>query len=129
MSDFTLSQIMQALERIVVVATVVARDGDRAKVAWADGVHSDWLKIAQLGSNELQFWIPPSVGTQVVVFSPGGDTTRGIIFPGPFAGSVPSGNFNGTITGSGDMVASSVSLVSHTHGGVAPGPASTDVPD
>lgn len=128
MSEFTLSQLMQAVERMIMVATVTAREGDRAKVRWADGAESDWLKIAQLGSEQLKFWIPPSVGTQVVVLSPGGNTAHGIIYPGPFAGGVPAGNFAGTITGAGDVVASEVSLVSHVHGGIQPGPSDTGSP-
>jgi hypothetical protein len=128
MSEFTLSQLMQAVERMIMVATVTARDGDRAKVKWADGAESDWLKIAQLGSEELKFWIPPSVGTQVVVLSPGGNTAHGIIYPGPFAGGVPAGNFAGTITGAGDMVVSEISVLNHTHSGVVSGSSETSRP-
>lgn len=129
MSEFTLSQVMQALERLIMVATVIERNGAKAKVKWSeDGAESDWLPIAQLGSEAQKFWIPPTAGTQVVVFSPGGNTAHGIIFPGPFAGGVPAGNFEGTFTGEGDVVASSISLVNHVHGGVTPGVGSTGKP-
>ena len=128
MQDFTISQIMQAVERMVIVATVTQRSGDRVKVKWADGAESDWLKLAQLGSASQKFWIPQNAGDQVVVLSPGGDTTKGIVYPGPFAGGVPAGNFNGTFTGTGDVVASGISLVGHVHGGIKPGPADTGLP-
>lgn len=128
MSDFTLSQIMQALERMIVVATVLERDGARVRVEWANGAPSDWLHLAQLGSQDQKFWIPQNKGDQVVVFSPGGDTTKGIVYPGPFAGGVPAGNFVGTFTGDGDVIASGISLVEHVHGGVTLGLADTDKP-
>lgn len=62
------------------------------------------------------------------VLSPGGDTTKGIVYPGPFAGGVPAGNFDGAFTGVGDVVASDISLVNHVHGGITPGPADTGKP-
>lgn len=130
MSDYTLSEILRRLERIVVVTTVVDLDRAtaRAKVKWSDQAISDWLPIAQLGSNALKVWFPPEAGAQVVVLSPGGDTTKGIIYPGPFMGLPPVGNFEGTITGSGDVVASNISLVDHVHGGITPGPSDTRSP-
>lgn len=128
MSDYAIAQLMQKIENLIRIATVIEREGDRAKVDWGNDTPSAWLKIAQLGSEELKFWIPPSKGTQVVVISPGGDTTKGVIFPGPFAGGVPAGNFAGTITGTGDVIASEISLVEHVHGGILPGPADTEGP-
>ena len=128
MSEFTLSQIMQAVERMVMIATVVERSGDKVKVQWADGAPSNWLALAQLGSKDQKFWIPQNAGDQVVVLSPGGDTTKGIVYPGPFAGGAPAGNFEGTFTGTGDVVASDISLVDHVHGAVTPGPGDTGVP-
>ena len=130
MSDYTLSELMRRLERMVVVTTVVELDRakGRAKVKWADGVNSDWLPIAQLGSNALKVWFPPEAGTQVVVLSPGGDTTKGIVYPGPFMGLPPAGNFEGEISGAGDVIASSISLVNHVHDGIEPGPSNTGKP-
>jgi phage baseplate assembly protein gpV len=128
MSDYAIAQLMQKIENLIRIATVIERDGDRAKVDWGNDTPSAWLKIAQLGSEELKFWIPPSAGTQVVVISPGGDTTKGVIFPGPFAGGVPVGNFAGTITGAGDVIASEISLVEHVHGGVLSGQSNTKNP-
>ena len=128
MSDYTLSELMRRVERMVVVATVTARDGKKVKVAWADGVESGWLSLAQLGSKDQKFWIPQNAGDQVVVLSPGGDTTKGIVYPGPFAGAAPAGNFDGTFTGVGDVVASDISLVNHVHPGDGLGPGDTGKP-
>lgn len=130
MSDFALSQLMQMLERLIMVSTVVEVDRGtaRARVDWGNGAHSDWLPIAQLGSEALKFWIPPEPGTQVIVLSPGGDTTRGIILPGPFSSAPPAGNFEGEITGEGDVIVSDISHVAHVHGGISPGPSDTTGP-
>ncbi|SMX27291.1 Phage-related baseplate assembly protein [Pelagimonas phthalicica] len=134
MSEFALSQIMQAIERMVRVATVSRRQGDRVKVMWADGAESAWLKLAQLGSNEQKFWIPQNEGDQVLVLSPGGDTTQGIVYPGPFIGGAPGQNFHGdftfqgTVQGQGDVVASDISLVEHVHKDVTPGASDTGKP-
>lgn len=130
MSDYAISEILRRIERMVVVTTVVELDraNGRAKVKWADQATSDWLPIAQLGSNALKVWFPPEAGTQVVVLSPGGDTTKGIVYPGPFMGAPPAGNFEGLITGTGDVTASGISLVNHVHGGILPGPSDTGKP-
>ena len=128
MSEFALSQIMQAIDRMIMIATVIERDGDRVRVSWADGAPSDWLALAQLGSKNQQFWIPQNAGDQVLVLSPGGDTTKGIVYPGPFAGPAPAGNFNGVFSGAGDVIASGVSLVSHAHAGDGSGAGDTGPP-
>lgn len=128
MSDYALSELMRRVERMVVIATVTARAGKKVKVAWADGVESGWLSLAQLGSKDQKFWIPQNAGDQVVVLSPGGDTTKGIVYPGPFAGAAPAGNFDGTFTGVGDVVASGISLVNHVHPGDGLGPGDTGKP-
>jgi len=128
MSDLALSQVMQAIERMVMIATVAERSGKMVKVRWSDDATSDWLPLAQLGSANQKFWIPQEAGDQVLVLSPGGDTKRGVVYPGPFAGAAPAGNFDGTFTGVGDVVASGISLVKHKHGGVDRGGALTDPP-
>lgn len=128
MSEFTLSQLMQAVERMVMIATVAERDGDKVRVKWSDDAISGWLYLAQLGSADQKFWIPQNAGDQVLVLSPGGDTTKGIVYPGPFKGGPPAANFDGTFVGTGDVVASDISLVSHVHGGITGGPDDTGGP-
>lgn len=113
----------KAVDRMVQLATVIELDRARARVRveWSSGVPSAWLAVAQLGSAELPFWIPPSVGTQVLVISPGGRTEHGIVYPGPFSSAPPAGNFAGEIVGDGDVIASEISLVKHKHEAVKAG--------
>jgi phage baseplate assembly protein gpV len=84
----------------------------------------------------------PSVGEQVVIACPSGDVAQGIILASVFAGNAPSADpatpmidlaggalvINGDLQVTGDVIASGISLVTHTHGGVAPGGASTNSP-
>lgn len=126
--EYSVSELQRAVERMIMLATVTQRNGDKVRVKWIDGVESGWLKLAQLGSQELKFWIPQGPGDQVLVLSPGGDTTKGIVYPGPFAGGVPAKNFEGTITGTGDVIASEISLVTHVHSDVQAGADNTGTP-
>jgi phage baseplate assembly protein gpV len=152
-SAFEIAQLAQAIERVVMVGTVTDIDAPAARVRVSLGTDavSDWLPFVQFGSAAVRVWIPPVVGSQVTVFSPGGDTTRGLVFPGPYDGSAPDNRTSAVrismpgvdlelvdgvmrvIAGSievpnGDVVASGISLVNHTHGGIEPGPGSTGAP-
>lgn len=157
--SLAVSELMRVVERMVIIATVLELDPvtARVRVSLGPGVPSAWLPFAQLGSKDVRIWVPPVVGSQVVVFSPGGNTARGIVFPGPYDGSAPDDRaetirlsmpgldlvvaggvatvevstlqVNGNVIVDGDVVASGVSLVSHTHGGVQSGGSSTGGPN
>ena len=158
MSSLALSEIMRVIERIVIIGTVVEFDPAtaRARVALGPGVISGWLAIAQMGSKDVRLWIPPVVGSQVVVFSPGGDTARGVVYPGPYDGAAPDDrassvrlsmpgvdiavdagvatvslttmHLTGDIIVDGDVIASGVSLKGHVHSGVTTGGGNTGTP-
>ena len=145
MSGLALSEIMRVIERIVIIGTVVEFDpaAARARVSLGPGVTSGWLAIAQMGSKDVRLWIPPVVGSQVLVLSPGGDTARGVVYPGPYDGVAPDDrassvrlsmpgvdiavnegvatvslttmNVTGNIVVDGDVIASGVSLKGHVH--------------
>lgn len=158
MSNLALSEVMRIVERMVIIGTVVEFDpaGAKARVSLGPGVVSGWLAIAQMGSKDVRIWVPLVAGSQVVVFSPGGDTARGIVYPGPYDGAAPDDrgssirlsmpgvdiavdggiatvslttmNVTGNIVVDGDVIASGVSLVNHVHGGVDAGSSSTAPP-
>ncbi|MBN2740050.1 MAG: phage baseplate assembly protein V [Rhodobacteraceae bacterium] len=100
------------------------------------------LPVAQLRAGILSFWWMPTVGEQVVVACPSGDVAQGVILASIFAGNAPSSNpatpmidlaggtlvVNGDIEVTGDVTASGVSLVHHTHGGVVSGSNKTGEP-
>ena len=91
MDERGLSEALLRLERMVVIATVVDLDtaAARARVRFSSEAISAWLPFSQLGSRDVRIWCPPVIGSQVLVLSPGGDTTRGVILPGPYDGAAP----------------------------------------
>lgn len=123
------------------VVTAINPGAGRARVQIGD-LASPELPVAQLRAGALSFWWMPSVGEQVVVACPSGDVAQGVVLASIFAGNAPSADpatpmidlaggemvINGTLRVTGDVIASGVSLVSHVHGGVSPGGASTNPP-
>lgn len=122
--------------------TSVSAGSARARVAFGE-LGSPDLPVGQLRAGALSFWWMPAVGEQVLVGCPSGDVAQGIIICSVFAGNAPSADaqvpmidlaggrmaINGTIELTGDVIAQGVSLVTHTHGGVETGGASTGEPD
>lgn len=101
------------------------------------------IQWATLSAGPVQFWWAPSVGSQVIVLAPSGDMAQAVIAFELFKNNAPSNEgtnpvfalgggkiiVQGNIEVTGDVIASGVSLVHHTHGGVTPGGASTGEPD
>lgn len=114
----------------------------RAVVDFGD-LQSPPLPVGQLSAGAIQFWWMPSVGEQVVVTCEGGEIAQGVIVAALYAGNAPSSDgatphinlaggkmiVDGDIEVTGDVVASGISLVKHTHGGVVPGNADTGEPN
>ena len=85
----------------------------------------------------------PSVGEQVLVACEGGDIAQGVLVASIYAGNAPSTDggvpqinlaggkmiINGTLEVTVDVIAAGVSLVHHTHRGVAPGASNTGEPN
>lgn len=85
------------LHGIVRIGTVTAVDAAtaRARVSLGGDAVSGWIPFTAIRAGGLNAWAPVTVGEQVVVVSPGGDTAQGII-----VGSLPSGA-NGAPSGNG----------------------------
>lgn len=95
-------------------STAAPGPGDNADVmviAFSDGARLAYDRAAHALTADL-----PGGGT-VAVTAPGGVTITGDV------------TISGTVTVSEDVIASGVSLVHHTHGGVDPGPGSTGEPN
>ena len=121
--------------------TAVNSGAARARVSIGD-LASPELPVAQMRAGALSFWWMPTVGEQVVIACPSGDVAQGVILASVFAGNAPSSDaatpmidlaggtlvVNGDIEVTGDVTASGVSLVHHTHGGVKSGGSNTGEP-
>ena len=129
---------------VVRVGTVVSVDPGRATAVVSFGeLQSPPMPVGQLSAGIIQFWWMPSAGEQVVVVAESGDLAQGVIVASLYAGNAPSvdgavPNINlnggkmivqGDIEVTGDVIASGVSLVHHTHSGVLTGTANTGKPN
>jgi phage baseplate assembly protein V len=77
-------QIHALVQYGVICATKA--DGGKA-LARVDiaGRQSDWLPVMMLGNSVARIWIPPMLGEQVVVLSPYGDPSSGVVLPSIFS--------------------------------------------
>lgn len=136
---------------IVQLGRVVSIDPGAMRVRVQIGdLQTAMIPVAQLTSGQIRVHWMPSPGEQVVVYAPSGDLARAFI-----QGSVPQSSgavapdaatptidlgggtlsiigdlkIDGNVEVTGDVVASGISLVTHTHGEVTPGPANTGAPN
>lgn len=145
------SEADRRIGNIVQLGRVVSIDtaSSRVRVKIGDIETAD-IPVARMQSGKIKVHWMPSPGEQVVVFAPSGDLARAFV-----QGSVPQSGHgvapdedtptidlggatlsiigdmtvDGTITVTGDVIASGISLVTHTHGGVVPGGGSTGEPN
>ena len=141
---FQVAEGARRLANVVRVGRVTSVDPGAAKavVDFGDLV-SPALDVAQLRAGGLQFWWMPTVGEQVIVLCEGGDIAQGIVTFGVYTGNAPSSDgavpkinlgggkmiVDGDIEVTGDVTASGVSLVNHTHKGVVPGGGNSGEPN
>lgn len=124
------------------VITAIDPASGRARVQVGDLATPD-LPVAQMRAGALSFWWMPQVGEQVVIACPSGDVAQGVVLASVYAGNAPSADaaipmidlaggrmvLNGDLEVTGDVIASGISLVHHTHGGVVPGGSNTGEPN
>ena len=125
-----LADLDRRLANIIRVGRIVSVDpGKAAAVVDFGNLKSPALPIGQLSAGALQFWWMPSAGEQVLVACEGGDLAQGVIVASLYSGNAPSSDgavpqinlsggrmvVNGTLEVTGDVIASGISLVEHTH--------------
>jgi phage baseplate assembly protein V len=109
------------LHGVVRIGTVTAVDPAtaRARVSLGGDAVSGWIPFTAIRAGGLNAWAPVTVGEQVVVASPGGDTAQGVIIgslPSTSNGapSVDGGEFRFEIGGSSiSMTADGITLSSN----------------
>jgi phage baseplate assembly protein V len=74
--------------------TAVDAGNARVKVSFGGESVSAWLPFMVQRAGGALIWAPPVVGEQVVVASPGGETSQGVVLGSVFGGgfSAPSGD-------------------------------------
>ena len=76
-----LSDLLRLLQNLIRLGTIAEVNGAKARVRLGPNLITEWLKWATPRAGSTRTWSAPTVGEQVIVFSPGGDLTRGIIVP------------------------------------------------
>ena len=80
-----LSDLLRLLQNLIRLGTVAEAKGAKARVRLGPTLTTEWLKWPTRRAGSTRTWSAPTVGEQVIVFSPGGDLTRGIIVPGLYS--------------------------------------------
>ena len=76
-----LSDLLRLLQNLIRLGTIAEVKGAKARVRLGPTLTSEWLKWATHRAGSTRTWSVPTIGEQVIVFSPGGELTRGIIVP------------------------------------------------
>ena len=76
-----LSDLLRLLQNLIRLGTIAEVKGAKARVRLGPTLTTEWLNWATRRAGNTRTWSVPTVGEQVIVFSPGGDLTRGIIVP------------------------------------------------
>jgi phage baseplate assembly protein V len=76
-----LSDLLRLLQNLIRLGTNAEVKGAKARVRLGPTLTTEWLKWATRRAGSTRTWSAPTLGEQVIVFSPGGDLTRGIIVP------------------------------------------------
>ena len=76
-----LSDLLRLLQNLIRLGTIAEVKGAKARVRLGPMLTTEWLNWATPRASSTRTWSAPTVGEQVIVFSPGGDLTRGVILP------------------------------------------------
>ncbi|KAB8065931.1 phage baseplate assembly protein V [Janthinobacterium violaceinigrum] len=76
-----LSDLLRLLQNLIRLGTIAEVKGAKARVRLGPTLTTEWLYSATPRAGSTRTWSALTVGEQVIVFSPGGDLTRGIILP------------------------------------------------
>lgn len=90
-----LIELSRRLENIIRIGTITEVDHAAARCrVQLGGIESNWLAWSAQRAGNTQTWSPPTVGEQVLVFSPSGEPANGIVMTGIYqaAHNAPSQN-------------------------------------
>lgn len=91
------AELLRLIHNLVRLGTIKEVDHAAARVrVQSGGMLTDWLPWIEGRAGTTRDWNPPTVGEQVVVFSPGGDPASGVVMTGLYrqAHPAPSGDPN-----------------------------------
>jgi phage baseplate assembly protein V len=90
-SDYDLSETYRKSASMIRFGTITIVDLANALVQCSvGGLDTDWLPWHAGRAGATRYWSAPTVGEQVIVFAPGGDTTLGFVMPGFYQDNYPA---------------------------------------
>ena len=92
-----LSDLLRLLQNLIRLGTIAEVKGAKARAKLGPTLTTEWLNWATRRAGSTRTWSAPTVGEQVIVFSPGGDLTRGIIVPALYSQAFDAPESNPTI--------------------------------
>lgn len=105
MNIVELTRLLHNLIRVGTIAEVDHGDPEadpprppRVRVQ-SGGLLTDWLPWFERRAGTTRDWDPPTVGEQVMVFSPGGDPRAGIVLTGIFSDASPAPSSDPNVIG------------------------------
>ncbi len=91
MSDYDLSETYRKLASMIRFGTVAEVDLPNARITCnCGGLTTDWLPWNAGRAGTTRRWSAPTVGEQVIVISPGGETAMGFAIPGFYQDDHPA---------------------------------------
>jgi phage baseplate assembly protein V len=89
--EFALSEAHRKVSQLIRFGVVTAVDLANAMVQCScGGLETEWLPWFAGRAGATRKWSPPSVGEQVIVFAPSGDTTTGFVLAGFYQDDHPA---------------------------------------
>ena len=89
--SYDLSETYRQFSAFVRFGTVIAIDEANARLQCeCGGLQTDWLPWCAGRAGATRKWSMPTVGEQVVVFAPSGETTLGFVLPGFYQDNYPA---------------------------------------
>lgn len=90
---YEISELYRLLTNLIRIGTIAEIDlaSVPAKVRVSTGaLTTAWLQFLALRAGTSTTWDPPTLGEQVIVFCPGGDTAAGIVLTGLNSDAIPA---------------------------------------
>ena len=96
--SWTLSEINRRLSNIARMGTISELSDETARVRVRIGqLHTDWLPWFTHRAGSDRSWWAPEPGEQVMVISPGGDLSQGVVLPAIYQNDHPSPKIERTV--------------------------------
>ncbi len=85
-----LSELVRTIPNLIRTGKIAEINADKVRVRLSPSLLTTWLQWVALRAGDVIDWCPPSIGEQVIVFSPNGDLTQGKVLAGLFSAESPA---------------------------------------